>query len=166
MTKLKTIFLLTLIGAFTVGCGGDDDGDTSDGGGGGGGGSTFSQTQGYNLPMAGADKPISNQSFVFSLGGATPSGAGTVTISNLIGDTDKPGLEQWKIQLTPGPRLGTTNNGTACTLVPAQVFPVTQAQLEAAIVGNNITIQAINGGGIDLLCSPNTMDITLSFPTI
>lgn len=122
----------------------------------------FTQTQGYNIATG---ESISDQAFVYDLGGATPCGDGTVTISNLAGDLDDI-EEQWTIWLGAigsGVNLGLTQNSPGdCEPAPGSVFPVTQAQLQAAISSGTIQISAENGS-IDNFCDTNTMDVTLSF---
>lgn len=79
-------------------------------------GGTFSQTQGYDIPEQ-AGGSIPDQTFTFALGGATPCGAGTVTISKLAGDIEIPNTEQWTIWLGnigTGVNLGQTPANTQC----------------------------------------------------
>lgn len=128
---------------------------------------TFSQTEGYDIAQA--NTTIPDQTFTFNLGGAEPCGDGTVSITNLAGDLNG-GTEQWTIWLGSigsGENLGQTNNSTnACESAPDSTFSVPLAQLEAAISGGSIQIEAQNGGGIDSDCATNTMDVTLEFPTL
>jgi hypothetical protein len=127
----------------------------------------YSETLGYDIAQDSVGN-IPDQSFVFPLGGVTPAGDGTVTISNLQGDVDSSSDEQWTIRLGPvgsGIFLGLTNNGEQCIgTAPGSVFNVTQAQLQAAISGGSIEISAENGADINSFCETNTMDVTLTFP--
>jgi hypothetical protein len=56
---------------------------------------------------------VPDASFLFRLGGVTPLGDGTVTISNLQGDIDSPTTEQWTI------RLGSIGSGVRLEGDPA-----------------------------------------------
>lgn len=130
---------------------------------------TFSQTQGYDIAQL--NTTIPDQTFTFDLGGAEPCGDGTVSITNLAGDLNASGSEQWTIWLGSigsGINLGQTNNvATACVgTAPDSTFPVTLAQLQDAISGGSIQIEAENGGDIDSDCETNTMDVTLEFPIL
>jgi hypothetical protein len=128
---------------------------------------TYSETLGYDIPFNSGGNLIPNQSFVFPLGGVTPAGDGTVTISNLQGDLGDGPIEQWTIRFAAsGIVLGSTNNSPGdCLPAPGSVFNVTQAQLQAAISGGSIEISAENGGDIQDFCvDANTMDVTLTFP--
>ena len=99
---------------------------------------------------------VPDASFLFPLGGVTPLGNGTVTLSNLQGDIDSPIIEQWTIRLGStgsGVVLGLTTNGAQCGgPAPESVFNVTQAQLQAAISGGSIEISAQSGGSINAGC--------------
>ena len=129
---------------------------------------TYSETLGYDIPFSSGGAQIPNQSFLFALGGVTPAGDGTVTISNLQGDLGDGAIEQWTIRLgsvASGIVIGVTNNSPGdCQPAPGSVFNVTQAQLQAAISGGSIEISAENGGDIQDFCDANTMDVTLTFP--
>ena len=101
-----------------------------------------------------------------------PNGPGTVTISNLAGDLNSGAPERWTIQLGMADVGQTNNAGGPCTLKADFVIDALQAELLAAVSGGNITITAVNGGGIEDVCpSPflgptnNTMDVTLTFPS-
>lgn len=126
----------------------------------------YSETMGYDLPIVFDEVEIPDQTFDFNLDGATPTGDGAVTISNLAGDLNNGASEQWTIAMG-GVDLGLTNNNPQCDPAGAdQVFNVTLAALLAAISSDNIQITATNGGDICPLCDTNTMDVTLNFPAI
>jgi hypothetical protein len=132
----------------------------------------YSETMGYDLSYS-ADA-ISNQTYDYDLLGATPTGDGTVVISNLQGDIEGP-QEQWTIAMNGV--LGNTHSSGDVSSMCNQVLPdvtfiITSAQITAAINSDKIRITAtqIGGGsnGINRLCAAgeNIMNITLSFPAI
>ena len=129
----------------------------------------FSQTLGYDFFTDEVVPPsVNNQipdlDFTFTVGSAVPAGDGTVTISNLAGDLGDGAVEQWTVQVG-ATTVGLTNNSPSdCQPAPGSVFPVSQAQLQAALSGGDIIITILNGGDIQTFCGTNTMDITLSFP--
>jgi len=131
----------------------------------------YSQTQGYNFAEDEIVPPSTNNllpdlTFDFSVGNITPTGDGTVTISNLAGDLGDGAIEQWTIQVGAA-TVGLTNNAPGdCQPATGSVFPVTLAQLQAALSGGVITITAVNGGDIQTFCTTNTMNITLAFPGV
>ncbi len=134
----------------------------------------YSQTQGFENTGEQSSSSMLDQTLTFSLGGVTPTGNGTVNITNLAGDLDDTG-EYWILKMGP-----TTIGQTAPSLIQCEVaadamFDVSLANLLAAVSGDTIEIIAENDAGeIEKFCGPNggkggesnRMDVTLAFPAL
>ncbi len=135
----------------------------------------YSQTQGFEHTGEVPSSSMLDQTLTFSLGGVTPTGNGTVNITNLAGDLNATTSEYWILKMGPTTIGQTAHSGSECDVAADAMFDVSLANLLAAVSGDTIEIIAENyGSHINTMCGldggkggeSNRMDVTLAFPAL
>ncbi len=135
----------------------------------------YSQAQGFEHTGQSSTNSMPDQTLTFTLGGVTPTGNGTVNITNLAGDLGIGNTNYWILKMGSTTIGQTAPSVKQCEVAADSKFDVSLANLLAAVSGDTIEIIAENNNGsIQILCGPdgkgggesNRMDVTLAFPAL